>query len=125
MVIYLILISARKSRWSDAPEKKTNNFSNVPTTPIDILPTSDIISISEKLRQINPILSLNSQSDLNINNPNANIIYTLNDCSKIKCKVFIPKVQGVNFVGLLIGPKGTYQKRLEAQTNCKILIRGK
>lgn len=32
---------------------------------------------------------------------------------------------GVNFVGLLIGPKGIYQKRLEEQTGCRILIRGK
>lgn len=55
---------------------------------------------------------------------NANILL-INDNSKIKRKVFIPKLPGVNFVGLLIGPKGTYQKRLEAQTGCKILIRGK
>jgi len=56
---------------------------------------------------------------------NPNILYTLNDNSKIKRKIFIPKVQGVNYVGLLIGPRGTYQKRLELQSGCKILIRGK
>ena len=28
-------------------------------------------------------------------------------------------------MGLLIGPKGIYQKRLEEQTGCKVLIRGK
>jgi hypothetical protein len=32
---------------------------------------------------------------------------------------------GVNYIGLLIGPKGLYQKRLEENTGCKILIRGK
>ena len=53
------------------------------------------------------------------------LLNTLNDTSKIKRKIYIPKQPGVNFVGLLIGPKGTYQKRLETQTNCKILIRGK
>jgi hypothetical protein len=58
-------------------------------------------------------------------NVNPNIIYTLNDNTKIKRKIFIPKVSGVNYVGLLIGPKGTYQKRLEQQSGCKILIRGK
>ena len=31
----------------------------------------------------------------------------------------------MNFVGLLIGPKGIYQKRLEEQTGCKDIIRGK
>ena len=74
------------------------------------------------MKQINPLLALTSQSDSSLN---PNIVYTLNDNSKIKRKVFIPKVPGVNFVGLLIGPKGTYQKRLETQSNCKILIRGK
>lgn len=56
---------------------------------------------------------------------NPNILFTLNDNTKIKKKIYIPKVSGVNFVGLLIGPKGTYQKRLEQQSGCKILIRGK
>ncbi|MFM7855900.1 MAG: KH domain-containing protein, partial [Flammeovirgaceae bacterium] len=59
------------------------------------------------------------------NNVNPNILHTLNDTSKIKRKIFIPKMEGVNFVGLLLGPKGCYQKRLEQQSGCKILIRGK
>ncbi len=67
-------------------------------------------------------MALTSQAESSVN---PNILYTLNDNSKIKRKVYIPKVPGVNFVGLLIGPKGTYQKRLETQSNCKILIRGK
>ena len=119
----------RKSRWSDAPlspgnesKAKESNFSNVPSS-IENLPSNDILSINEKLKQINPLLALTSQTDSSTLNPN--IIYTLNDTSKIKRKVYIPKVPGVNFVGLLIGPKGTYQKRLETQSNCKILIRGK
>lgn len=28
-------------------------------------------------------------------------------------------------MGLIIGPKGIYQKKLEEKTGCKILIRGK
>lgn len=118
----------RKSRWSDAPlspssdqNTKETNFSGIPSS-IENLPSNDILSINEKLKQINPLLALTSQGDSNVN---PNILYTLNDNSKIKRKVFIPKVPGVNFVGLLIGPKGTYQKRLEMQSNCKILIRGK
>jgi len=74
------------------------------------------------------IHELNSQaSTLNMpHNQNFSSIYnTLVDSTKLKRKVFIPKQNGVNFVGLLIGPKGAYQKRLETQTNCKILIRGK
>ena len=44
---------------------------------------------------------------------------------KHRCKIYLPHVQGINYVGLLIGPKGIYQKKLEEQTACKILIRGK
>jgi rRNA processing protein Krr1/Pno1 len=49
----------------------------------------------------------------------------IDDNSKLKRKIYIPKTSEINYVGLLIGPKGTYQKRLEQQTGCKILIRGK
>ncbi len=45
--------------------------------------------------------------------------------NKIQKKVYFPLGTGINYIGLLIGPKGMYQKKLEEQTNCKILIRGK
>ena len=60
---------------------------------------------------------------INILTPNQNIIN--NDSMKIKKKIYIPKKTGINYVGLLIGPKGTYQKRLQQQSGCKILVRGK
>jgi len=46
---------------------------------------------------------------------------------KISDKVFIPaeKNPAVNFIGLLIGPRGNTLKRLEQETGCKIIIRGK
>ena len=60
---------------------------------------------------------------INILTPTPNIIN--NDSMKIKKKIYIPKKTGINYVGLLIGPKGTYQKRLQQQSGCKILVRGK
>lgn len=47
--------------------------------------------------------------------------------SKISDKVFIPAERNpaVNFIGLLIGPRGNTLKRLEKETGCKIIIRGK
>lgn len=39
--------------------------------------------------------------------------------------MYIPKNPGVNYIGLIIGPGGHYQKRLEEESECKILIRGK
>lgn len=32
---------------------------------------------------------------------------------------------GYNFIGLIIGPRGNTQKRMQRETNCKIAIRGK
>ena len=42
-------------------------------------------------------------------------------------KVFIPESENTdyNYVGLIIGPRGNTQKRMEAETGCKISIRGK
>lgn len=40
-------------------------------------------------------------------------------------KIFIPKNNNFNYTGFIIGPKGTNQKRLEEETGCKILVRGK
>ena len=46
---------------------------------------------------------------------------------KDKCtnKIYLPRIQGINLVGLLIGPKGAFQKLLESNTGCKIYINGK
>lgn len=56
---------------------------------------------------------------------NPNIINTLNDLSKIKRKIYMPKTNKFNYTGLIIGPKGSNQKRLEDETGCKILVRGR
>jgi rRNA processing protein Krr1/Pno1 len=47
------------------------------------------------------------------------------DANQIQRKIYIPQHNGVNYIGMIIGPKGLYQKRLEEETGCKILIRGK
>lgn len=46
------------------------------------------------------------------------------DSGKLRKKIYLPRKNGVNYIGLLIGPRGMYQKKLEEETNCKILIRG-
>lgn len=45
----------------------------------------------------------------------------------IKKKVYIPirEYPDVNFLGLLIGPRGRTQKELEARTGARILVRGR
>ena len=42
-------------------------------------------------------------------------------------KIFIPQKEypGYNFIGLIIGPRGNTQKRMQTETNTKIAIRGR
>ncbi|EFH63198.1 hypothetical protein ARALYDRAFT_475645 [Arabidopsis lyrata subsp. lyrata] len=46
---------------------------------------------------------------------------------KLHKKLFIPMKEfpGYNFIGLIIGPRGNTQKRMERETGAKIVIRGK
>jgi splicing factor 1 len=52
--------------------------------------------------------------------------YTPTQIKKNK-KIYIPvdKYPDYNFIGLIIGPRGNTQKRMERETGCKIAIRGK
>ncbi|KRX05233.1 hypothetical protein PPERSA_06867 [Pseudocohnilembus persalinus] len=54
----------------------------------------------------------------------SSIYATLNDPSKLKRKVFVPQ-NGFNYTGLIIGPGGSNQKKMEEYSGCKILVRGK
>ncbi|ESQ56203.1 hypothetical protein EUTSA_v10024523mg [Eutrema salsugineum] len=46
---------------------------------------------------------------------------------KLQKKLFIPKNEfpGYSFIGLIIGPRGNTQKRMQRETGAKIVIRGK
>ncbi|CAL0327929.1 unnamed protein product [Lupinus luteus] len=46
---------------------------------------------------------------------------------KVQKKLYIPMKEypGYNFIGLIIGPRGNTQKRMEKETGAKIVIRGK
>ena len=44
--------------------------------------------------------------------------------SRKKHKIYIPNNPEINFFGLLIGPRGSNQKRLEESSGARILIRG-
>jgi hypothetical protein len=43
------------------------------------------------------------------------------------CERYIPEKEhpGYNFMGLIIGPRGNTHRKLEADTGCKISIRGR
>ena len=56
---------------------------------------------------------------MNIANPSASELYPY------RVKIPFPVRTTQNLVGLIIGPRGSYQKRLEEESGCKILIRGR
>ena len=97
------------SKWGDAPSK----FTSAPPGGLNSISLSNQIHSQKTGFTAPPIINQNSS------------LFNLNDNTKIKKKIYIPKQSGINYVGLLIGPKGTYQKRLEQQSGCKILVRGK
>jgi rRNA processing protein Krr1/Pno1 len=103
----------KTSKWSDAPDTNSK-FTN---SASDYESKININSVSNQLLAQQMLLSSRAKM-----NPTLNC---LDDNSKLRLKIYIPKSSEINYVGLLIGPKGTYQKRLEQQTGCKILIRGK
>jgi hypothetical protein len=47
--------------------------------------------------------------------------------AKFQRKLYIPwrKYPSYNFIGLIIGPRGNTQKKLEKETGCKIAVRGR
>ncbi|CDW89080.1 kh domain containing protein [Stylonychia lemnae] len=75
--------------------------------------------------KISPIEKTGSISKYQIPGLTQTFISTQPDGQKYKQKIYMPRNTGINYVGLLIGPKGIYQKRLQEQTDCKILIRGR
>jgi len=44
---------------------------------------------------------------------NTGVFSMINDASKIKRKIILPKDSSFNYTGLLIGPNGNSQKQLE------------
>ncbi|KAI6224528.1 KH domain-containing protein [Aphelenchoides fujianensis] len=43
----------------------------------------------------------------------------------MSARIYIPQVTGYNFIGRILGPRGISVRRLESETTCKILIRGR
>jgi len=102
-----------RNKWTDAPPEELTNLS--------------------KCRKLVTIVGRHEQGNILVEQPRVDAShgeYDANfraviDANQIKKKIYIPQNNGVNYIGMIIGPKGLYQKRLEEETGCKILIRGK
>jgi splicing factor 1 len=48
----------------------------------------------------------------------------MSDLQTITNKIFIPKDNNINYIGLIIGPRGITQKNIEKETQCFVKICG-
>lgn len=91
----------RKSKFSDGPAISDSGIMNNASSN-------------------NPLSSLDSKKmnfNINSNNLNRNI--------KLSKKIYFPRKQGVNFTGLLIGPKRSFMNEMEKKTACRFEIYSK
>jgi len=88
------------NKWRDATESEIQQHTTVTT----FVEEDDQVFYDEFMEK--------ADKDL-MKNLNPTILNALQDHSKIKKKIYIPKNPGVNYIGLIIGPQGHYQKRLE------------
>jgi hypothetical protein len=97
------------TKFSNFPQNKYNNTNN----PKEKVNEEKNNSLLDKFI-----------SNMNKSNNYRNNIYN-NKIQKYKKKIYLPNNPGINLVGLLIGPKGIFQRLLEKQSGCKIYINGK
>lgn len=90
----------KRNKWGDASELKNKDGEKNR-------------NLEESIRKSFPALSINTPLGV-----------ARGDCSQIRKKLYLPQ-DGVNYIGLLIGPRGMFQKKLEGESGCKILIRGR
>ncbi len=114
----------KTSKWSDAPPENSKFSDTIPDKDQIITGASSSFDSKININSLSNQVTLQQQNVYPLKSK-INPLNFLDDNTKLKKKIYIPKSSEINYVGLLIGPKGTYQKRLEQQTGCKILIRGK
>ena len=102
-----------RNKWTDAPPEELTNLSKC----------RKLVTIIGR-HELGNILVEQPRVDASHGEYDANFRAVI-DANQIKKKIYIPQNNGVNYIGMIIGPKGLYQKRLEEETGCKILIRGK
>ncbi|KAL8543939.1 hypothetical protein ACS0TY_004477 [Phlomoides rotata] len=125
----------QKTRWDNNSQNSLIKQSGC-IDPLELLRDPETIKLRDKLMMINKklqsseinaeghkliieknhILSSLAQSSLSFQSP-----------AKLVTKVLIPEKEypSYNFVGLILGPKGNTQKKMEKETGAKILLRGK
>ncbi|GKD45041.1 branchpoint-bridging protein-like protein, partial [Tanacetum coccineum] len=118
----------RKSRWSeDIPNNnpiiQLPDFMKDFTSGIELDPEIQVLNnrLIEISRSFQSGLPLDDRPD-GQRSPSPEPVY---DNLGIRINTPMKEYPGYNFIGLIIGPRGNTQKRMEKETGAKIVIRGK
>ncbi|EYU25082.1 hypothetical protein ABFS82_06G035000 [Erythranthe guttata] len=126
----------RKTRWDNNDTKKDSFDSAGITNGLDLLKDRNVLSLKERLLETNKKLisstcsakkreKLINKSKLIISKlAKANLRQPTRSFVK-KILVPVKEYPTYNFIGLILGPKGSTQKKMEKETGAKILLRGK
>jgi len=89
-------------------------------------PLGGVDAISEAVRRAKEMAAKLSGA-IGIKGPSAAGGATMSGAAKVRRKVYVPVEEqpDINWSGLLIGPRGETQKKLEADSGCRVLIRGR
>ncbi|KAL7146354.1 hypothetical protein ABFS83_06G035000 [Erythranthe nasuta] len=126
----------RKTRWDNNDTKKDSFDSPGITNCLDLLKDRNVLRLKERLLETNKKLmsstcsakkreKLIKKSKLIISKlASANLQQPTRSFVK---KILVPVKENptYNFIGLILGPKGSTQKKMEKETGAKILLRGK
>ncbi|KAA8521360.1 hypothetical protein F0562_012021 [Nyssa sinensis] len=122
-------IKKRKSRWADDEPKpvfQLPDFMKDFTGGMEIDP--EIQALNARLLEISRLIERDKEiiSQIIKRNPAFRPPADYRP-PKLQKKLYIPlkEYPGYNFIGLIIGPRGNTQKRMEKETGAKIVIRGK
>ena len=83
--------------------------------------------ILDKLLRLNPLYRSSTSSNVQVTGGRMGNGDKASSAQKFTRKIYIPikEFPNYNFIGLIIGPRGNTQKRMEKDSNCKIAIRGR
>ena len=107
----------RKSRFGPEPTQDKPSSSNV-----------HLLQIHEDLKERqNKALEVAKKLSNDLGIQISNNIFGITIPKVLEKKIYIPheNYPYINFIGLILGPKGINQKRMQAETGCRILVKGK
>ncbi|XP_073031046.1 uncharacterized protein [Primulina eburnea] len=120
----------RKTRWDNDDSR---NFLFQVSSSLELSTNQEVLRLKESLMEINKMLQYKCTCTEETQEKSTKILSQL--ATRLSCqspypfteKIFVPvgEYPTYKFIGLILGPKGNTQKRMEKETGAKIRLRGK